>query len=50
MEELLKALGYPASGVIVFLFMAYVWRKIFENCGEREYGSRPVHNFRTIDF
>lgn len=30
MEELLKAVGYPASAVIVFVFMAYVWRKIFE--------------------
>ena len=30
MEELLKAIGYPASAIIVFLFMAYVWRKIFE--------------------
>lgn len=30
MEELLKALGYPASAVVVFVFLAYVWRKIFE--------------------
>ena len=30
MEELLKALGYPASAVIIFLFMAYIWHKIFE--------------------
>lgn len=30
MEKLLKAIGYPASAIIVFLFMAYVWRKIFE--------------------
>ncbi len=30
MEELLKAIGYPASAVVVFVFLAYVWRKIFE--------------------
>ena len=30
MDELLKALGYPASAVIVFVFLAYVWRKMFE--------------------
>ena len=30
MIDLLKELGYPVGMIIVFLFMIYVWKKVFE--------------------